>query len=319
MPVPHRRGKGYDTASYQRSPISWWKQWGTGSVEFWGSGEVAGDGHNPFNPHPANASQRDLGPPYYEDWTFASVNSGWLATNDPDRKVLGQAAAARYPTDMVMTDVIGFDVKVWDPGAPLFRYRIAGSARERAQNVVLVPGDPGYAQAAGINFENSQNPQVTRVGHGAFVDLGYLPDNAVWVRVNNRRVSSFVLRNPPGMPLPHFNNIFAWDRSEYAGFYKTAAMQLTRVYDTWSTHYDADPVLRHVVWSNYWEVARRIAKAGGSYAVPFMLSDPTNGMDDLTDPDAVPNAKTRYNYRGTGADGLREKLFRPPYPQPMNC
>ena len=328
FPIPWRPGtKGI--ASYQQNPRSWWKVWGQGGAEFWGAGEVVWDGHNPFNPHPSKPTDRDPGPPYYEDWIFAGLNYGWLQANDPDRQVLATTAAARHATDVVMNNVIGFDVKAWDPGAPLFRYRIQATNDQPARNIVLSPGDPGYAQAAGIFFRNPQNGTVFRVGYGAFVNLGYLPDGAAWVRVNNQQVSGFVLSNPPGAPQPHFNNVFYWDRNEYMGREKALAMLLTRTYDTWSTHYDADPSLRHVVWDNYWKYAKKnIYNNTGKYNIwgktvqyemPFMLPDPNNGFDDAFDPNTIPTVLNPTDSRNYGPDGQRETFFRPPYPFPLRA
>ena len=64
----------------------------------------------------------------------------------------------RIGEDVILTNVIGFDIKVWDPGAPLLDY----------QGAILAPGDPGYlvAIAAGV---------LTPAGYGAYVDLGYAP------------------------------------------------------------------------------------------------------------------------------------------------
>ena len=70
---------------------------------------------------------------------------------------LNVTAGQRIGDDVILTNVIGFDVKVWDPGAPLLSY----------SGVVLAPGDPGYAIAA------ASGAGITK--YGAYVDLGYAP------------------------------------------------------------------------------------------------------------------------------------------------
>lgn len=63
----------------------------------------------------------------------------------------------RVAEDVILTNVVGFDVKVWDPGAPLLEY--GGEC--------LAPGDPGYDEAVTAGALNSA------VGYGAYVDMGY--------------------------------------------------------------------------------------------------------------------------------------------------
>jgi len=95
--------------------------------------------------------------------------------------------------DVILTNVITFDIKVWDPGAPV----VAGPG-----GVALMPGDPGY------------NTNLTHLSYGAFVDLGYAPGYAPGA----------------GVPQPLFHR-FNYDSMGLSS-------GLTRVYDTWSTHYN---------------------------------------------------------------------------------
>jgi prepilin-type N-terminal cleavage/methylation domain-containing protein len=59
--------------------------------------------------------------------------------------------------ETVLSNVVGFDVKAWDPLAPLMNGTLS----------TLVPGDPGYAVPG------------TPIGRGAYVDLGYANDRTV--------------------------------------------------------------------------------------------------------------------------------------------
>jgi len=69
---------------------------------------------------------------------------------------------SRQGEDVVLGNVIGFDVRVFDPTAPV---QVSG-------NTILGPGDPGFATAAG------------GVANGAYVDLG----NGVTVRGPSREL-----------------------------------------------------------------------------------------------------------------------------------
>lgn len=65
--------------------------------------------------------------------------------------------------DRVLANVLAFDVRVFDPGAPI--------VRDADSTTALVPGDPGFATAwqAHVAAPNSGVLQ----GHGAWVDLYY--------------------------------------------------------------------------------------------------------------------------------------------------
>lgn len=64
----------------------------------------------------------------------------------------------RIAEDVILTNVIGFDVKAWDPEAPV---RSASPAPAGSDPVAVMPGDPGYASA------------TAEIGKGAYVDLNY--------------------------------------------------------------------------------------------------------------------------------------------------
>lgn len=85
----------------------------------------------------------------------------WSET-DPDTGVFPRPRVAeeeeqvrRVGEEVILNNVLAFDVKVYDPDAPVV-LNAAGDA-------ALVPGDPGYAAALG-------NIAISR---GAYVDLGY--------------------------------------------------------------------------------------------------------------------------------------------------
>jgi hypothetical protein len=86
-------------------------------------------------------------------------SSGNLITDPTTGALRNYQKSSRVAEDVILTNVIGFDVKAWDPDAPIFAGATAGT--------VLGPGDFGYPPGAG----------ATQVGAGAYVNLGYLGTN----------------------------------------------------------------------------------------------------------------------------------------------
>ncbi len=155
-----------------------------------------------FNPHP-----------------WASLPTGseivWPGTpvSLPDGRMSDYDDGARIGEDVILTNVVGFDVKVWDPNAPIFKY--TGGTN----NPALLPGDPGYlaALAAYAPPVPGTDPQI--IGYGAYVDLNYTRNIAP-------ALSAFA---GPGVSMP-----VAGGRALNAG--------LGWTYDTWSTHYENDGI-----------------------------------------------------------------------------
>lgn len=122
-----------------------------------------------FTPGPGALTELDK----FDSWNtplplpFNEVDPDTGTLHLPPQTPQSAYMGPRVAEDVLLTNVIGFDVKVWDPGAPL--YEVGG--------VCLAPGDPGYIAAAGGN----------PVGYGAYVDLGY------------------PYTPPPNVPRPWFN------------------------------------------------------------------------------------------------------------------
>jgi type II secretory pathway component PulJ len=119
--------------------------------------------------------------------------------------------------DVVLTNVIGFDVKVWDPDAPILQYLSGGNPVGPA----LLPGDPGYWAALQAYVAGGASAPGL-IGQGAYVDLGYAREI-----YSSSMVSNFSHKGVPGSKLVEL----AKDPS--TGFYE-------RVYDTWSTHFESN-------------------------------------------------------------------------------
>ncbi|HOP77207.1 MAG TPA: prepilin-type N-terminal cleavage/methylation domain-containing protein, partial [Thermogutta sp.] len=110
----------------------------------------------------------------------------------------------RESEDLVLTNVVAFDVKIWDPTAPIGAVQTGGVVR---------PGDIGFFDLAFHQTDDrgvfdQKFPYV-----GAYVDLAYAP--------TIEKLSTF-----SGFPL-------AKTRLASAGL---------AVYDTWSSHYEKDGI-----------------------------------------------------------------------------
>jgi hypothetical protein len=126
------------------------------------------------------------------EWRFMHHLSGTVSqaafpynTTVSNLGAYGQLSGNRLGEDIVLTNVLAFDIRVFDPRASL-----------KTTNVTAVdPGDPGYgaATSSGIN--------------GAYVDLG---SGAAWTTTLMGSAA--------------------------------AKSKLTRIYDTWSTHYESNGI-----------------------------------------------------------------------------
>jgi type II secretory pathway pseudopilin PulG len=161
----------------------------------------------------------------------------------------GYPMGTRFGEDVILSNVIGFDVKAWDPGAPVMVIRAtrAGTVTVSA----MCPGDPprpaetnnpnapnftGYAKAvsrAGTTVtDNGATPPITYqyyddlngngafdageptvLGYGAYVDLGY-----------------------------GGTSLFGGANYDATGANPGPRSNLNRVYDTWSLHYESDGI-----------------------------------------------------------------------------
>jgi hypothetical protein len=72
----------------------------------------------------------------------------------------------RRGEDVMLTDVLAFDLRVYDPGAPIYQ--------DNSTTVVLEPPDLGWNVAYNPTIGASSSPATTRfVGQGAYGDMGY--------------------------------------------------------------------------------------------------------------------------------------------------
>jgi prepilin-type N-terminal cleavage/methylation domain-containing protein len=104
----------------------------------------------------------------------------------PPLKTFEETGLGRAGEDVVLTNVLGMDVQVWDPAAPLRKFD--------AYDKILTPSDPAYGAA--------KNYPATKVLQGAYVDLGSLPNTTTFMSLPNRKSGLM----PPGTgqpPIPY--------------------------------------------------------------------------------------------------------------------
>jgi hypothetical protein len=122
--------------------------------------------------------------------------------------------------DVLQSHVVAFDVKAFDPNAPLTPSSGGGE--------VLAPHDPGYANT-GAN--------MTVIGAGAFVDLYYM--YYVLPRPLGNSTSNWPA--PTSVyPTANYTSAFSGPPAVRSGFLTTPTY--APAYDPWSYHYEQDGV-----------------------------------------------------------------------------
>ena len=115
-------------------------------------------------------------------------------------------SSTRVGEDVILTNVLAFDVRVFDPSAPV---RV-----NAADDIALVPGDPGFAAVPNV------------VANGAYVDLGWARDRGA--------------TDPPVANIAPHAPRFADLGDSRSGLRPTNRNAGPCVYDTWSTHYESN-------------------------------------------------------------------------------
>ncbi len=201
-------------------------------------------------PPPANAVLSIVDP---QNGTLTAYDLGDFAVGGyfADPKVAATpAGSTRIAEDVVLTNVLAFDVKVWDPGAPVLEHKTSAGAL-----VSVLPGDPGYidrliaAKSVAANYPTGPTTANTTfiASFGAYVDLNYMcrlgsgvdAFTPAYDVVGNTNLSNI------GAPQPWFHGP-GDPRSQLMGTLPntapTIATARAAVYDTWSTHYEYDGI-----------------------------------------------------------------------------
>jgi type II secretory pathway pseudopilin PulG len=134
----------------------------------------------------------------------------------------------RTSDDLVLTNVLSFDIKVWDPGYPILQEDLGGGVLGK----VLKPGDAGYV-LPGVGTGYGSGLKYVVLGFGGYVDLGYYPAYAPYT-ATGALAWQHALPCPP--PTPNFSGL----GNQFSPLVATASRP-ERVYDTWSNSYDNVP------------------------------------------------------------------------------
>ncbi|MBX7169286.1 MAG: hypothetical protein K1X74_23340, partial [Pirellulales bacterium] len=229
-----------------------------------------------------------------------------LAYTEPLGSTLGDST--RPNDDIVLTNVLGFDIKAWDPDAPVLERELT-----TGEWVTLLPGDAEYTRELGNALTGvasagvSSVPRVARFG--AYVDLNFLcglGNNGLTTTPYGSDPNSINLH---GLTMPIFGGP-GLTRSQQSGTPPAVAPAVApawadiraSVYDTWSTHYESD---------------------GQDQDGDGAIDEFTDGFDnDVQTPGTPPtypeiNASTAISDGFGGIDDLTEMEAPPPYPVPL--
>ncbi|MDA7978234.1 MAG: prepilin-type N-terminal cleavage/methylation domain-containing protein [Pirellulales bacterium] len=159
-----------------------------------------------------------LASPIIDSTTGALVEYQSTSPNNTSRTLTGaiyinsdstslDAQFSRFGEDVILDNVIGFDIKVWDPGAPVFV----------EDGRVVKPGDPGCLGVLNSWITAGENQNAANFARfGAYVDLYYTRGSAVPSQ------SHFA---GPGI-----------------GALRAGAPGIAAIYDTGSNHYESDGI-----------------------------------------------------------------------------
>jgi hypothetical protein len=200
---------------------------------------------------------------------------------------------SQFPDDsrfLVLNDALAFDVRVYDPGAPV--YSVSGG-------VLVNPNDPAWNAAV----QGTLTPPANLATFGAYVDLGW----------NDAGSYNYAMLAPAlGAPAPLFQQehragwhpIYPYRNGPYRG--------APAVYDTWTWHYENDGIDQDDTTGN--------DNSSDQNAQTGAIDEGTNGRDDAyTVPDptvdvAPPASAPQYV---NGKDDVLERETSPPYPVPL--
>jgi hypothetical protein len=214
---------------------------------------------------------------------------------------------ARRGQDVMLTSALAFDLRVYDPGAPLFGVRDVPGDINSQVSVVIGPSDAGYT-AAYLHVDNTGGNGIGNgasafpfVGQGAYVDMGYGFSTQL---------------TPPGMMnAPRF----ASGSGAPPWFFTPRALsdifgnQLApgyAVYDTWSFHYENNGVNE----DNDGVLNGQPVDLTAQPTATVSIDEGTNGMEDFGH--YLQNGSIVQDIR-LGVDDSGERETAPPYDKPL--
>lgn len=197
------------------------------------------------------------------------------------------SSGERTGEDVVLSDCLAFDLKVFDASVNL--YPVGGNTGNlRSTDMVLSPNDPGYVDAMG----------GTASGKGDYVDLGWY-----------RNVAAVALNKGTALPSTWVGDFSGFRTANTNGFSQSLLKsgmvvvgQWTQFcYDTWTTNYELDAQVHGDLSGNLMPSAGTV-KFNSTNSSRTLADMGTNGLDD----------------DGNGlVDDVAEFETSPPFPVPL--
>ena len=219
------------------------------------------------------------------------INRNWLNALTLQGNFFGE--------DVLLSDVVTFDVKLFDPNAPVYDdaiYRQGGFAQS-----AIVPGDPAFET---LILADAQDGSLNgMIDLGTYVDAGYMFNAATTAGAPVLLGASYF----SGLPQP--KSQMGLDTITLPTFSRYG-------YDTWPNHYESDGLNQDAAFSVY----------GGNHfdvdinqqAVGTLVDEGTNGFDEPHDGrDFSGNPDALLGQQINGADDAAERETSPPYPVPL--
>jgi type II secretory pathway pseudopilin PulG len=250
----------------------------------------------------------------------------------------------RRGEDVMMTDVLAFDLRVYDPGAPVFAARKSpGSTTDFDLDTVVTPSDPGWRGAApdgagGAYFDNNDHMRAAgdgKIGNGnknyqfvcqgAYVDMGYGYDKDFHIDYSHTP-SPYTPYFPKPVYAPAFDaSVESWffEPRPLADVFPTVPIHGTGypvpglnlapgycVYDTWSYHYENNGINEDGFWADtrwhWWNTTLPSPAWDARVPVNNVWRNAIDqGVDGLD------------NDGQLGVDDLHERETAPPYDKPL--
>jgi prepilin-type N-terminal cleavage/methylation domain-containing protein len=206
----------------------------------------------------------------------------------------------RRGEDVMLTDALGFDLRVYDPGAFLYGVREDPNDPMSPYSVILEPTDPAWVHAYRNDMPDAASASASDrvdnfIGQGAYVDMGY-----------------GFLRSYP-VPQSNSATVLPW-------FFRARALsdvygnQLApgfSVFDTWSFHYENDGLNEDhdEIEAGTWQLDNN-----NGTGTP-QIDEGTNGLDDVGSyADGYLPSVTNPRL---GPDDVGERETAPPYDKPL--
>lgn len=188
-------------------------------------------------------SDGELLPIDHEDFSWADQD--WAA-----------ALGGSYGNDVILSQVLAFDVKVYDPevGIRVAQAVPASESVGSGDYEAVLPGDPGYDQAGSV------------IGHGGYVDLFY---------------ERYLASAPPSP------SVFSGLAAVRSGLRQQSPLA-PAVYDTWTMFYECDGVDQNRILKQDLGFSSLLTRDSADWATDGIDNDGNGRVDDVGERETSP-------------------------------